>query len=107
MAMGRDLRADGITDGAEIMQRRFDAADAGTLAMPEKPALLYVMTGESYDAATDVVTKPYLRYVIYSPYATPETTGLATRPEAEGQPWLMFPGTPGAHIMVSPPANDD
>ncbi|MFK7927045.1 MAG: hypothetical protein AB8H79_02565 [Myxococcota bacterium] len=22
---------------------------------------------------------------------------------AEGGPWIMFPGTPGAHIMINPP----
>lgn len=107
MSMGRDLRAEGITDAAVITKRRFEAADSGTLAMPEKPALLYVMTGEDYDSATDRITKPYVRYVIYSPYATPETTGLGTTPETAGQPWLMFPGTPGAHIMVSPPVVEE
>jgi len=40
--------------------------------------------------------------VVYVPYATAATTGLPTRP-APGVPWLMDPGTAGAHIMISPP----
>lgn len=107
MAMGRDLRAQGITDGGELAKRRWDAADAGTLAMPEAPAVLYVMTGDAFDAATGEVTNPYLRWVIYTPWATAESTGLATKPEFPGQPWLMFPGTAGAHIMISPPQTAD
>ena len=107
MAMGRELRAEGVTDGGELAQRRWDAADAGTLAMPESPAMLYVLTGDDFDAATGEVTNPYLRWVIYTPWATAESTGLATRPEFPGQPWLMFPGTAGAHIMVSPPQTED
>jgi hypothetical protein len=39
--------------------------------------------------------------VVYVPYATPESTGLSTTPGTA--PWLMYPGTPGAHIMISPP----
>ena len=37
------------------------------------------------------------------PFATAESTGLATKPIAGGTPWLMNPGTGGAHIMISPP----
>lgn len=102
MAMGRSLRAEGITDSAEIQKRRFEAADAQTLAMPEKPAALYVMTGDGFDAVTGEVANPYVRYVLYTPWATAESMGLATQPEYSGQPWVMFPGTAGAHIMISP-----
>jgi hypothetical protein len=107
MAFGRDLRKQGITDSGEILKRRFEAAENGELTMPERPATLYVLTGDGFDVETDKVSNPYRRYVIYSPGATPETTGLATRPESPGQPWLMFPGTPGAHIMISPDKEDE
>lgn len=103
MAMGRQLRSEGVTDSGEILTRRNAAADAKTLAMPTQPATLYVMTGEAFDATAGVVTKPYMRWVVYTPYATAETTGLATSPEYAGQPWVMFPGTASAHIMISPP----
>ena len=57
--------------------------------------------GKSFDAATGTITDSYLRWVIYTPYATPESTGLTTKSGTE--PWLMYPGTAGAHIMISPP----
>ena len=40
-------------------------------------------------------------YVVYLPGATPESTGIPAQP-AQGRPWLMFPGTPKAHIMFVP-----
>ena len=36
-------------------------------------------------------------------YATTESTGLAVQPGGPGSPWLMDPGTAGAHIMIHPP----
>jgi hypothetical protein len=103
MARGRELRAEGVTDAGELAQRRWDEADAGTLSMPAAPATLYVLTGDGFDAAAETVENSYLRYVIYTPWATPESTGLSAQPTGPGAPWLMFPGTAGAHIMVSPP----
>ena len=43
------------------------------------------------------------RYVVYIPFATQESTGLSLRPNGQGHPWLMNPGTHRAHIMISPP----
>ena len=70
--------------------------------MPKEPRTLYVLTGSSYDAAANKVQDPYLRWVIYVPFATPESTGLSTK-GSDGAPWLMGAGTAGAHIMISPP----
>jgi hypothetical protein len=103
MARGRALRAEGITDGSELLRRRWAEADAGTLAMPDEPATLYVLTGDGFDAASGEVANGYTRYVLYTPWATPESTGLSAQPGGPGAPWLMFPGTAGAHIMISPP----
>lgn len=103
MARGRELRAQGVTDPQEVTQRRFAEAESGDLPMPEEPAMLYVMTGDGYDAGSNTVSNPFTRWVLYTPWATLEDTGLPPRPAAPGQPWLMFPGTPGAHIMVTPP----
>jgi hypothetical protein len=103
MARGRELRAQGVTDSGELAQRRWAEADAGTLSMPGEPALLYVLTGNGYDASTDSVENPFLRWVIYTPWATLEETGLPPAPTGPGAPWLMFPGTAGAHIMITPP----
>ena len=44
----------------------------------------------------------YLRWVIYVPFATPQSTGLSTK-GSDGAPWLMSAGTAGAHIMINPP----
>jgi len=103
MRRGRELRAEGVKDAQERLQRRWQEAEQGKLEMPRIPAALYVLTGTGYDPVKNEVAGPYLRYVVYVPGATPETTGLPLAPPAEGGPWLMYPGTPGAHIMISPP----
>ena len=102
MRRGRELEAEGVS-ADERMKRRWAEADAGTLAMPKLPATLYVLSGARFDAATGKVVDPYLRYVVYTPYATQETTGLPLSPPGPGGPWIMFPGTAGAHIMINPP----
>lgn len=101
MARGRELVAQGIT-GAKRNEIRFKEIEDGKLPMSKAPRTLYVLTGTSYDASTGKVKDPYLRWVIYVPFATPESTGLSTK-ASEGAPWLMSPGTAGAHIMISPP----
>jgi hypothetical protein len=101
MARGRELTAQGITDDKQRDGMRFKEIDEKKLSMP-KDAFLTVMTGKSFDAATGQVAEAYTRWVVYVPYATAATTGLPTRP-APGVPWLMDPGTAGAHIMISPP----
>lgn len=103
MKRGRELRAEGVTDARERLERRWKEAEAGTLEMPKQPATLYVLTGKGFDAAKGEVVDPYLRFVVYIPGATAESTGLPLQPLAPGAPWLMYPGTPGAHIMISPP----
>ncbi len=100
MARGRALREAGEGEGS--MQRRWEEIEAGTLEFPETPTTLYVLHGDGFDAAAGEVVNPYLRWVIYTPYATPESTGLQTEAAANA-PWLMFPGTVGAHIMITPP----
>ena len=100
MARGRELLAQKITGTARNDVRWKEVAD-GKLAMPREPRTLYVLSGGGFDAATGQITKPYLRWVMYWPFATPESTGLSTKPTANG-PWLMFPGTAGAHVMISP-----
>lgn len=101
MARGRELVRQGIK-GKEREEMRWKEIESGKIAMPREPRTLHVLTGGGFDPATGVVADAYLRWVIYTPFATPETTGLPIRP-VPGGPWLMFPGTPTAHIMVSPP----
>src|SRR3954451_23288576 len=102
MARGRELLAQGVT-GAKRNEIRFKEVQDGTLKIPREPRTLYVLTGNRFDAAAGTVENAYQRWVIYVPFATPETTGLPTKGGSDGAPWLMGAGTAGAHIMVSPP----
>jgi hypothetical protein len=100
MARGRQLAEQGVK-GMDRHKMRWKEVDDGKLAIPKQPRMLYVLTGKSFDAATGTVAEAYLRWVVYVPYATPESTGLSTK--SSNEPWLMYPGTAGAHIMISPP----
>jgi hypothetical protein len=100
MARGRELVAQKVTGQKRNDIRWKEVAD-GKLKLPREPRSLYVLTGSSYDAASGKMNDAYLRWVIYSPYATTESTGLSTKP-SDNAPWLMSPGTAGAHIMISP-----
>jgi hypothetical protein len=101
MSRGRAMSATGLK-GKERNEARWQEIESGKLVMPREPRTLYVLEGSGYDAATSTVIKPYRRWVVYTPYATPESTGLSTMP-VPGGPWLMFPGKPTAHIMIDPP----
>ncbi len=104
MARGRELTAQGIGGQERIDIREREIAQ-GRLPMPREPRTLYVLHGSGFDAEAGTVNDAYLRWVIYTPYATPESTGLTTRP-VPGAPWLMAPGTAGAHVMINPPRPD-
>ena len=103
MARGRALRAQG--HGNQVDSIRNAEIQAGKLQMPKTPAALYSLTAQSgnvsVDAATGTVPGARRLYVVYIPFATAESTGLSTKPAAN-TPWLMFPGTPRAHIMFVP-----
>lgn len=99
MARGRELASQ--LKGNQRHEARWKEVDDGKVKMPREPRMLYVLTGTGYDATKGEVTESYLRWVVYVPYATPESTGLSTTPGPA--PWLMYPGTAGAHIMISPP----
>jgi hypothetical protein len=101
MARGRELVAQKVT-GQQRNDIRWKEVADGKLALPREPRTLYVLTGTGFDVATGKVTDAYLRWVIYVPYATPETTGLSTK-ASDSAPWLMSAGTAGAHIMINPP----
>ena len=101
MARGRELLQQKVT-GAKRNEIRFKEVEEGKVPMSKEPRTLYVLTGTSYDSATGKVQDSYLRWVIYVPFATPQSTGLSTK-ASDGAPWLMSPGTAGAHIMINPP----
>lgn len=102
MARGRSLRASGVK-GDQVDSVRFAEVRAHKLVMPTQAAALYSLFAapDAYDATANTVRSPRSLYVVYMPGATPATTGLTAKPGA-GTPWLMFPGTPKAHIMFQP-----
>lgn len=100
MERGRELRAEGIT-GKANMDKRWEEIDAGELAMPRHPAALYQLFGSDPAAVTLENADSLGRLtVIYMAYATVEETGLLGQPSG-GNPWLMYPGKPTAHLMIS------
>lgn len=103
MKRGRDLRFSGKS-AKEATELRDEDVKTGKLLMPKQPTTLYVYTAkeENYDANTGNVKDGFLRYVIYVPYATAQSTGLPTKPDVAGMPWLMDPGSHRAHIMITP-----
>jgi hypothetical protein len=101
MARGRELLQQKVT-GAKRNEIRNKEVEEAKVPMPKEPRTLYVLTGTSYDSATGKVQDSYLRWVIYVPFATPQSTGLSTK-GSDGAPWLMSAGTAGAHIMINPP----
>jgi len=102
MARGRELATQG-SKGKDRHEQRWKEVQDGKVPMPREARMLYVLTGKGFDSAKGEVIDSYLRWVVYVPYATPESTGLTTQPSGPAAPWLMYPGTPGAHIMISPP----
>jgi len=107
MANGRALKAEGKS-GQVLKEEREANVKNGKVKMPEKSATLHILQGEKgwFDIENDKVVNANYRYVVYIPFATQETTGLSLKPNNPGHPWLMFPGTAGAHIMITPPAEN-
>lgn len=99
MARGRVLRREGKSF-QEVFDIREEEVKSGKLSMPDK-STLYVMNAE-LDESGDVINSR-IRFVVYIPFATPESTGLPLKPLAPGAPWIMDPGTHRAHIMITPP----
>ena len=104
MARGRELRSQGVT-GPDSINRRHEEIEAGTLFMPSAPAAVYTLGGdlEIFDPATGEISGGRSIYALYTPYETEVSTGLSTTPASPGAPWIMRPGTPTSHIMVTPP----
>jgi hypothetical protein len=104
MQRGRDLRKMGNSH-EQIFATREKETKSGELNMPKHPTTLIVVSAKDtdYNKNTGEVKNTYMRSVVYIPYATAESTGLPLKPEAPGMPWIMHPGTHGAHIMINPP----
>jgi hypothetical protein len=106
MSRGRQLIAEGRSE-IEKREIRKKEIDDGSLKMPSEPSILYVVTGEDkdYNPETGDLEISQIRYVLYKPYMTSESTGLTTIPDMPGMPWLMEAGTHRSHIMITPVKN--
>ena len=107
MARGRQLTEEGKTS-LQKKEIRDKEVKEGKLKMPNNPTTLFVFSGkeENYNPATGELKDGNFRYVVYTPYATLASSGLPAKPSEPGMPWLMDPGTYGAHIMISPPEKE-
>ena len=71
---------------------------AGTITRPQFGTMSY--------RYSDDPKRIKLLWVMSVPNATPESLGVSTTSQRDaalkgaGQPWMMLPGTPGAHIMI-------
>ncbi len=106
MARGRALRQEGKS-AREVFATREAEMKSGELKIPTGTTLhIYYGDKTIYDPETSEVADAKLRYVVYMPWATAESTGLPEVPVAANHPWIMNPGTHRAHIMISP-INDE
>jgi len=100
MARGRALRARGVTDRKAIDSIRLRDVQTRRYAIPRGAMLASVYSKEeSFDPAAGKAPAQTGLDVIYLPYATQATTGIAEIP-LEGRPWIMYPGKPWAHVML-------
>jgi hypothetical protein len=65
---------------------------SGKLKSPPVGAAVYEMSGDSSESSLPLMA-------IYLPYATSNSTGLATERD-HYRPWLMWAGTAFAHVMI-------
>lgn len=106
MARGRELRAEG-KKRQEVFATREAEMKSGKLKIVTGSTLhIYYGIKTQYDPETSKVDDARIRYVIYMPWATSESTGLPKVPMAPHHPWIMNPGTNRAHIMISPMPED-
>lgn len=101
MARGRALRAEGMTRREQVDSARLAEVKSGRLVMPSAAVLASVFAeSDSFDATAGPAPGQRALDVIYLPYATQQTTGIPEIP-ANDRPWLMFPGKPWAHVMIT------
>jgi hypothetical protein len=95
--MEAKLRAEGKSD-QEVTKEIQAALKDGRLKPPPFGTVSY--------RYSDDPNRIRLLWVISVPNATPEQLGISTASQRDaalkgnGKPWMMLPGTPGAHIMI-------
>ncbi|MEQ1908658.1 MAG: hypothetical protein ABMA15_07535 [Vicinamibacterales bacterium] len=91
------LRAQKKSD-ADVAAAVAEGQKAGTIPRPQFGTMSY--------RYSDDPKRIKLLWVMSVPNATPESLGVSTTSQRDaalkgaGQPWMMLPGTPGAHIMI-------
>jgi hypothetical protein len=68
------------------------ALNSGKLQPPPAGTMAYYKRGKTADDAR-------ILWILHLPNATAESLGLPTKP-GQGSPWMMFSGTPRAHVML-------
>jgi hypothetical protein len=99
------LRAQKKSD-KDIQDAVAAAVKSGAIPAPAKGMMSY----RAYDKRDRIKDL----WVMSLPNATPESVGVSTTSqrdaalEGKGLPWMMLPGTPGAHVMIpiNPPAKN-
>lgn len=101
MKRGRVLRRKGYS-GTEVNKIRRNEIKSGKLPFSDQPMALYNLFGSAgafnYKTATLIKATPL--YVVYVPFSTRKSTGIATKPPGPEAPWLMEAGMPESHIMI-------
>ena len=83
---------------ADVAAAVAEGQKAGTIPRPQFGTMSY--------RYSDDPKRIKLLWVMSVPNATPESLGVSTTSQRDaalkgaGQPWMMLPGTPGAHIMI-------
>ena len=85
MARGRELSVEG-KDFKEKREIRGAEVTSGKIPIPKEPSMTYIYYGKdkNYNKSTGELKDGQYRYVIYTPFATPESTGLPIKPHGKG-----------------------
>lgn len=95
----RDFQAKEKASGKDAKAQAADmqaAMASGQLHPPPMGTAMYSLSGKTKESARGM-------WVVLVPGLTADQTGLPTQPTANGTPWLMRAGTPGAHIHIPQP----
>jgi hypothetical protein len=102
------LRRELGKDGKPANQATVDAAlqkeiTSGRIKLPERPAVGFQMRGpaKAFDWNTNTPSAEIKHWeMVMIPNVTGASLMLPNSKPADGGPWVMSEGTPGAHIMV-------
>lgn len=95
MAPQRDMLVKLLASGKSHEEAQAEVAKAlesGKLQPPPAGTMTYSKSGKSAEDAR-------VLWIIHLPNAKAESLGLPTEP-GQGSPWMMFSGTPRAHVML-------